>query len=203
MLEIARAQPGALRQDARRGDEPRCPPACRSWPCAGRSRNEPASPELRRRRERRRARRSAPARRRSRRRGKSLGEAAPGRLVKDRRDLDYLRVFASARRWWAGRSAISSCRARRRSIVVQVRRGDTDILPRPDLVLEFGDRVGLLAHRGDFRGDAQVLRRLDQGHRRVQLHLDRPRHGARLPGRRDPDSAARHRQDRASGCRAC
>ena len=36
------------------------------------------------------------------------------------------------------------------SIVVQVRRGDTDILPRPDLVLEFGDRVGVLAHRGDF-----------------------------------------------------
>ena len=31
-----------------------------------------------------------------------------------------------------------------------MRRGDTDILPRPDLVLEFGDRVGLLAHRDDF-----------------------------------------------------
>ena len=36
------------------------------------------------------------------------------------------------------------------SVLVQVRRGDTDILPRPDLVLEFGDRVGVLAHRGDF-----------------------------------------------------
>ena len=31
-----------------------------------------------------------------------------------------------------------------------MRRGDTNILPRPDLVLEFGDRVGLLAHRDDF-----------------------------------------------------
>ena len=47
-----------------------------------------------------------------------------------------------------------------------------------------------------FRGDAQILRRLDQGHRRVQLHLHRHRHGARLPDRRDPDSAARHRQAR-------
>jgi putative transport protein len=36
------------------------------------------------------------------------------------------------------------------SVLIQVRRGDTDILPRPDLVLEFGDRVGVLAHRGDF-----------------------------------------------------
>ena len=36
------------------------------------------------------------------------------------------------------------------SVIVQVRRGDADILPRPDLVLEFGDRVGVLAHRGDF-----------------------------------------------------
>src|SRR4029077_15786041 len=30
------------------------------------------------------------------------------------------------------------------------RRGDTNIMPRPDLVLEFGDRIGMLANRGDF-----------------------------------------------------
>jgi putative transport protein len=36
------------------------------------------------------------------------------------------------------------------SVLIQVRRGDADILPRPDLVLEFGDRVGVLAHRDDF-----------------------------------------------------
>jgi Predicted permease len=38
------------------------------------------------------------------------------------------------------------------AIIAQVRRGDADIMPRPDLVLEFGDRVGLLANRGDFAG---------------------------------------------------
>jgi putative transport protein len=37
------------------------------------------------------------------------------------------------------------------SIVVQVRRGDTDLLPETELVLEHGDRVGLLAHRADFQ----------------------------------------------------
>jgi putative transport protein len=36
------------------------------------------------------------------------------------------------------------------SIVIQVRRGDADLQPRRDLVLEFGDRVGVLANRADF-----------------------------------------------------
>ena len=71
-------------------------------------------------------------------------------LLKDRSDLDYLRVFASRPPWSARRSAISTCPARKPSVVIQVRRGDADIQPRPDLVLEFGDRIGLLAHRGDF-----------------------------------------------------
>jgi putative transport protein len=81
---------------------------------------------------------------------KRLGEEAPGRLTRDRRDLDYLRVFAS-RPSVVGRPlgelALPGDKA---SAVIQVRRGDADLLPRPDLILEFGDRVGLLAHRADF-----------------------------------------------------
>jgi len=34
--------------------------------------------------------------------------------------------------------------------VLHVRRGDTDLLSEPELILEFGDRIGLLAHRADF-----------------------------------------------------
>jgi putative transport protein len=79
-----------------------------------------------------------------------LGEAAPGRLIKDRSDLDYIRVFAS-RAAVVGRSVGELQLPGQRAVVLaQVRRGDTNIIPRPDLVLEFGDRVGLLAHRGDF-----------------------------------------------------
>jgi putative transport protein len=86
---------------------------------------------------------------------RSLGEAAPGRLVKDRRDLDYLRVFAS-RPTVVGRALGDlDLPGEKAALVIQVRRGDTDLLSRPDLVLEFGDRVGLLANRGDFA----VLRR--------------------------------------------
>ena len=86
----------------------------------------------------------------------SLGEAGPGRLTKDRSDLDYLRVFAS-RPAVVGRALGDlDLPGKQASVVIQVRRGDTDILPRPDLVLEFGDRIGLLANRGDFA----VLRKL-------------------------------------------
>jgi putative transport protein len=81
--------------------------------------------------------------------GTILGEAAPGYIIKDRRDLDYLRVFAS-RPTVVGRTLGSLDLPGKKGIIVQVRRGDADIQPRPDLVLESGDRVGLLVPRGDF-----------------------------------------------------
>ncbi len=81
---------------------------------------------------------------------KMLGEAAPGRLIKDRSDLDHLRVFAS-RPAVVGRALGDLDMPGDKAVVIaQVRRGDANIMPRPDLVLEFGDRVGMLAHRDDF-----------------------------------------------------
>jgi putative transport protein len=79
-----------------------------------------------------------------------LGKAAPGSLVMDRRDLDYLRVFVS-RPTVVGRTLGDlDLPGEKGSVLIQVRRGDADILPRPDLVLEFGDRVGVLANRSSF-----------------------------------------------------
>ena len=81
---------------------------------------------------------------------KSLGEAAPGRVVKDRSDLDYLRVFSS-RPSIVGRTIGDlELPGQKEVVVIEVRRGDTNIIPRPDLMLEFGDRVSVLAHRDDF-----------------------------------------------------
>jgi putative transport protein len=82
--------------------------------------------------------------------GTFLGEAAPGRLVKDRKDLDYLRVFASRPALIGKTIGELDLPGEKAAVVIQVRRGDADIQPRPDLVLESGDRVGVLAHRGDF-----------------------------------------------------
>lgn len=89
--------------------------------------------------------------------GAMLGESASGDLVTDRRHLDYLRVFAS-RPTVVGRTlADLKLPGKKASVLVQVRRGDADILPRPDLVLEYGDRVGVLAHRGDFAAMRQFF----------------------------------------------
>jgi putative transport protein len=80
----------------------------------------------------------------------TLGEAAPGRLTEDRRDLDYLRVFVS-RPGVVGRPlAELALPGEKTAVIAQVRRGDAELIPAPDLVLEFGDRVGLLTHRSDF-----------------------------------------------------
>jgi putative transport protein len=82
--------------------------------------------------------------------GRLFGEAAHGSLLKDRGDLDYLRVFAS-RPTVVGRTLGDlQLPGEKAAVVIQVRRGDADILPHPDLVLEAGDRVGVLANRNDF-----------------------------------------------------
>jgi putative transport protein len=78
-----------------------------------------------------------------------LGEKAAG-LAFDRHDLDYLRVFAS-RPALVGRTlgnlGLPSGIA---CSIAHVRRGDTDLVGRPDLVLEFGDSVGLITSPKNF-----------------------------------------------------
>lgn len=80
----------------------------------------------------------------------TIGEAAHGHLLKDREHVDYLRVFAS-RPTVVGRVLGDlELPGGEGSSVLHVRRGDADLLPREDLILEFGDRVGVLANRGNF-----------------------------------------------------
>ncbi len=78
-----------------------------------------------------------------------VGEAAASIAV-DRTALDYTRVFAS-------RSDVVGMPLGSLKLpggfaysYIHVRRGDVDLLPDDDLVLEFGDRVGVLCHRADF-----------------------------------------------------
>jgi putative transport protein len=73
-----------------------------------------------------------------------LGRLEPGRIVKDRSALDYIRVFvgkASMVGIPLGRLPLP---AGFPSHLLHVRRYDADIVPTPDLTLEFGDRVGVL-----------------------------------------------------------
>jgi putative transport protein len=79
-----------------------------------------------------------------------LGEVAHGRIAEDRSDLDYLRVFASKPSVVGRRVGDLELPGGAGSTVVHVRRGDADLLATPEVLLEFGDRVGLLGHRSEF-----------------------------------------------------
>ena len=73
-----------------------------------------------------------------------LGRLEPGRMVKDRSSLDYIRVFV-------GKANVVGVPLSQLPLpkefplhLLHVRRYDMDIVPTPDLTLEFGDRIGLL-----------------------------------------------------------
>ena len=76
-----------------------------------------------------------------------IGELQPGRMTSHREDLDYARVFASSR--GVVGVALGDLRFPEGVIcsIAHVRRGDADLLPNPELILELGDRVGLLVNR--------------------------------------------------------
>lgn len=75
-----------------------------------------------------------------------LGELQPGIIADDRQDLAYIRVFASKRSVVGRMIGDLGLTADVTCSIVQVRRGDSDLLPSPDLILEVGDRVGVLVH---------------------------------------------------------
>ena len=63
------------------------------------------------------------------------------------------------------------------SHILHVRRYDTDLVPTPDLMLEFGDRVGVLMPPERREEIRTALRRQRESHGGVQLRVARPRHG--------------------------
>lgn len=79
-----------------------------------------------------------------------LGEHAPGRIVADRSQVDIVRVFVSKPHLAGVRLADVPFPAGVEATITFVQRGDTEVLAGPGLMLELGDRVGLLTHRQNF-----------------------------------------------------
>ena len=138
--------------------------------------------------------------------GAQLGKLEPGRIVKDRSALDYIRVFVGKANVVGIPLANLPMPTGFPSHFLHVRRYDMDIVPTPDLMLEFGDRVGVLVpperkdeirrHFGDREGCGGI-----------QLRIAWHWHGARGParpysnsgaGRRDRN--ARHRRGPTDRC---
>src|SRR5512139_1749269 len=76
-----------------------------------------------------------------------IGEAAAGRISRDRGDLDYFRLFVSRPAVVGVALADLRIPGIPEFTILHVRRGDADLLPRSELVLEFGDRVGIMIPR--------------------------------------------------------
>ncbi len=74
----------------------------------------------------------------------TLGKLEPGRLASDRADLDYIRVFVGKAGVVGVPLANLPMPAGYPTHLLHVRRYDADLVPAPDLMLEFGDRVGVL-----------------------------------------------------------
>jgi putative transport protein len=73
-----------------------------------------------------------------------LGTLEPGRLASDRADLDYIRVFVGKAAVVGIPLASLPMPSGHPTHLLHVRRYDADLVPSPDLMLEFGDRVGVL-----------------------------------------------------------
>ncbi|MET4244929.1 TrkA C-terminal domain-containing protein [Bradyrhizobium sp. RT10b] len=74
-----------------------------------------------------------------------IGRLEPGRLARDRADLDYIRVFVGKASVVGVPLSDLPMPAGYPTHLLHVRRYDADLVPAPDLMLEFGDRVGVLA----------------------------------------------------------
>ena len=73
-----------------------------------------------------------------------LGRLEPGRIVKDRSALDYIRVFVGKANMVGIPLSQLPLPSGFPTHLLHVRRYDMDVVPTPDLMLEFGDRVGVL-----------------------------------------------------------
>jgi putative transport protein len=75
---------------------------------------------------------------------KRLGKLEPGRIVKDRSSLDYIRVFVAKATLIGVPLAQLPLPSGFPVHLLHVRRYDADLVPSPDLMLEYGDRIGVL-----------------------------------------------------------
>ena len=78
-----------------------------------------------------------------------LGEPSEEHIDLDRSQYDYRRVFVSSPRIAGRQLRELQLPQQYGAIVTRVRRGDSDMVPQGDTVLELGDRVRVLARRED------------------------------------------------------
>jgi putative transport protein len=76
-----------------------------------------------------------------------LGPVSEEKLELDRSELDYRRIFVSNPRLAGHRLRDLNLPQQYGAVITRIRRGDVELLPHGDVVLELGDRVRVLTHR--------------------------------------------------------
>ena len=66
----------------------------------------------------------------------------------DRRNLDYVRVFVSKAGFVGKQLGSLPIPQGVSAEIIQIRRGDVDLIPKPDLIIEHGDQLGVLIEPG-------------------------------------------------------
>ena len=107
-----------------------------------------------------------------------IGKKAEGRIVKDRSHLDYLRVFASKQNVIGMELSKIKFPEGIEANIVQVRRGDSDLIAGPDVTVELGDRIGLLCDRQHFEALRKFFGGFNSQYYRIQLYRFGNRNGS-------------------------
>lgn len=76
-----------------------------------------------------------------------LGETSGTEIDLDRTEFDFRRMFVSNTKLAGRRLRDLGLKERHGAIISRIRRGDDDVLPHGDTVLELGDRVRVISHR--------------------------------------------------------
>jgi putative transport protein len=80
-----------------------------------------------------------------------FGEATEARIELDRNQMDYRRVFVSNRELVGKRVGEIDLYNRLSAVITRVRRGDVELVPTPDMRLEYGDLARVLTDRSNFQ----------------------------------------------------
>ncbi|MFT6335045.1 MAG: putative transport protein [Saprospiraceae bacterium] len=86
-----------------------------------------------------------------------FGEKTVDNISYDRREYDVRRIFVSNQ--WAVGKTISSLNLSKKysAVITRIRRGDLDMLAKPNTVLEMGDRIRFIARRKDLKGLSKLF----------------------------------------------
>jgi putative transport protein len=86
-----------------------------------------------------------------------FGQSAEERIEEDRSQLDYRRVFVSSPEVVGRRIRDLDLERTHRCTITRLRRGDIDLAPAPDTILEYGDRVRVVSRRENFAAVAKLF----------------------------------------------